>query len=404
MTQPQSIIVHRQYVTTDDAPAIQAAINYVATTGGIVQLQAGTYNISQPLILPRTGPLPTTAVQIIGAGQYATNLHGLPGFPANRGLIEWAPGAGDLFATFGQKISNLTFWLPNGVPGVKAIWHQVAADALASSANVQREWMQLDLENVRIECNNTDHEVLIDLGIGCRFSRWANVVADPWTGPAPKFDTLLVRTPTTYTGFNPQVPIDDAVGFSYCHLSNLYPMLVRGGACRTIEARAVNTTLEHCVDNGGRMGTGAIAFHFTNSAQLILRQIGCECNGSAFIRLDNCINAQIENVSAGTPPHGATPAQDSITLHGCRNVKIRGRVALLGGQQFSGFGVHSLLMDAACVDCRATDYDVAVTAGGTSEQLAAAEISIDPAAAGCGASGTALQAWQNYQQAYSIGN
>src|SRR6185312_14732906 len=152
----------------DDAPRLQQQINSLAKTGGVLNLQQNDFYLGSPLILPRTGPLPTTAVQINGAGQFATNLRLLPSFPPNRAAIEWAPGAGNLYGCWGQKISNLTIWLANGVPG-KAIWYQPASDGLASYANVSREWLQLDLENVRIECNNTDHEVLIDLGTGSRF-------------------------------------------------------------------------------------------------------------------------------------------------------------------------------------------------------------------------------------------
>jgi hypothetical protein len=156
-----------------------------------VNFPVGHYMISRPIKLPRTGPIPATAVQLKGEAEYSTFIHGLGSFPPERGLVEWNAGAGNLWACYGQKISGLTLWCPNGVPNVRAILHAVAPDALASYVNVQREWLQLDLSNVRIECNNTDHEVLIDLGIGCRFSRWVNVTADPWEGSAPKFDTLL---------------------------------------------------------------------------------------------------------------------------------------------------------------------------------------------------------------------
>jgi hypothetical protein len=60
---------------TADNIEIQAAITAIATTGGIVSVLAGTYNIAATITITGTNSYNTPTVQLIGAGMHASKLN-----------------------------------------------------------------------------------------------------------------------------------------------------------------------------------------------------------------------------------------------------------------------------------------------------------------------------------------
>lgn len=81
--------------TTDDTAAIQAAINSLASTGGIVYLPSGTYKVSSALVMATTG------ITLLGANRNSTIISGSN---ATQNIIE----IGSLSVlTKGNRVSNL---------------------------------------------------------------------------------------------------------------------------------------------------------------------------------------------------------------------------------------------------------------------------------------------------------
>ena len=81
--------------TTDDTAAIQAAINSLSSTGGIVYLPSGTYKVSSALVMNTTG------ITLMGANRNSTIISGSN---ATQNIIE----IGSLSVlTKGNRVSNL---------------------------------------------------------------------------------------------------------------------------------------------------------------------------------------------------------------------------------------------------------------------------------------------------------
>lgn len=81
--------------TTDDTAAIQAAINSLSSTGGIVYLPSGTYKVSSALVMNTTG------ITLLGANRNSTIISGSN---ATQNIIE----IGSLSVlTKGNRVSNL---------------------------------------------------------------------------------------------------------------------------------------------------------------------------------------------------------------------------------------------------------------------------------------------------------
>ena len=375
--------------------------------GATVRLGAGTFTVDQPIILPRTGPYPDSAVKIIGDGPESTRIQGSADFPPGRGIFEWATPTTDSISNrmVGQKIANLTIALPFGVDKVRAVKH-TPFNALGSTVACMNEWMQIDVSDVTVECTNAFNDVLFDFPNGFRFSRFHRVTSDPWLGvpSAPvKYDTLLIQVGSSYPN-GPTFPGEDSIGVGFSHLSMLNRHQNRGGWCQTFSGRAYSTTFEQCIDNGGRYGTGAVAFHFINSSQLTLFNLACEGQGSCFLKFENCDSVDAWQMTGGVPPQGQGPYQDSIILINCRDVRIHSHLGVPGANPFSSLGIHAATMDAACRDCVFDGFNVRAMFDSPMPAPAAREFSIDPAAVGCRVGGIAVQAWQNMRQSFTVGN
>lgn len=387
----------------DDTFALQHRID---TGGGILQLNPRTYNISRPLILPRTGYDPTKAVQVIGAGQYATNINLLPDFPTNRAAFEWATPSTDTNANqlLAQRIADFTITLPFGVDGVSAVRH-VPFNKLDSIQAVMNEWVQIDIEQVTVKYTNAFNQVLFDFPNGFRFSTWDRVVGDGWQGlpnAQPKYDTLLLSVGIGNPGF----PGEDSIGIGYSKLSRLRSVCNSGAWCQTFSGRMYSSSFSDCFDNGGRYGTKAIAFDFVNSSQLMLYNLICEGQGSKFLRFTNCDQVDAVQMTGGTPPINTGPYQDSIQLVNSRGVRIRGHIAIPGAMPFSGLtgAPHVVSMDKDCRDCSLEGFDVRINADSTIPIAAGREFAIDPAALRCRIGGVAVQSYGNVREPFLIGN
>lgn len=310
----------------DDRAAIQRAIDRAKTlglaarSGATVYLPPGDWGIGGPLVLPRTGLTPDNVVRLSGALGYTSTLHGLAGFPSNRGMIEWEATTA---RAWHQRIENLSFELPN-VLGVRAIWHKANA-AQTTLAAVMDEWLQLDLENLYVGGSNQYHDVLIDLEVGDRFATIRNVVGDPVRGSAINYNTLLLRTPSQYSGADP-APGEDSVGLGFCTVDNVHSMIRRGGYCRLFQGRAYGTSWRDSFNNGMYAGTNAYGFDFRNCFSLTLDNLQSEgAGGVRQFSFYKCreISARNLTVPPGAPSGEVAWQASHAYLQGDRVVPTR---------------------------------------------------------------------------------
>jgi len=148
--------------STDDATAIQAAIDDAKTLGVTdlgtsVFFPPGNYIIGTPLVLPRTGLTPTNVVHLSGANIRTAMVRGSSSFPANRALVEWEVSA---TRAWHQSIKDMRFILPD-VTGVMAI--NYVPTLKSTAAEILAETLQIDLKNILLEGSNEFHSVFIKL-------------------------------------------------------------------------------------------------------------------------------------------------------------------------------------------------------------------------------------------------
>lgn len=175
----------------------QAAAAGTTRLGAAVFIPPGSPVITSTITIPRTGNTPTGVVQFVGDNVRSSRIVGSGSNFVARGMFEWAATTDTAWC---QRFANLSIIMPD-VAGAKAIWHK-ANQATINGTTWINEILQLDLENVLIECNNEFHEVCIDLEVGARIVTWRNLAADPTRGSganASQYATLLARTRYEYT-------------------------------------------------------------------------------------------------------------------------------------------------------------------------------------------------------------
>jgi hypothetical protein len=95
--------------------------------------------------------------------------------------------------------------------------------------------------------------------------------------------------------------------------------------------------------------------------------------------------------------------QDSLVISNSRSVHIRGRIGVEGSAPCSARRVYALVIDGNCRDCTAEEFEVSGVIGGSPDVGAAREISIDPRAVRCWATGVICQAWEDRSEPYRVG-
>jgi hypothetical protein len=284
----------------DCAPGINSAIasgKVLGNSGNLAQgcilvFGPGAYSIRSPIVLPRNGSTPNNVVQMVGTGFRSTAIIGhISLFPANRALIEWEATANRVWH---GKIANMRLHVPN-IAGTKAIWHQ-PVNALTNYTNVSTEFFQCDFENLLITGNNQYHQVFIDLGIGNRYARMVNIIGDPTAGTGT-YDTILLRTPTDYTGGG--VGINDAMGIGYCTVENLVQTIRSGGYGAAFSGRTYGSQWNVAFAPGGRTQS---CYEFVNSFGGTYANFGTEGRSEpAGIRVVAGIGLDFRQIGVGTP-------------------------------------------------------------------------------------------------------
>lgn len=344
-------------IKVTDFPTPQAAIDTAKLLGGgrgcPVLFPNGTYALTAPLIVPRTGASPLNVVHIEGEGRYTTILTAGAGFPANRALIEWQATPERAWE---QRISNIGFVLPN-VAGVKAIHYKVTNNTSWTAVNTER--LQLDLEDIYIAANNDYHEVLIRLEGIVNDSSLRRIFGDPALGNGT-YDTLLLQVDKDFNGTLPGNA--DAPGLWMCDVSQLRGMIRRGGQCAVFEGRMHRSTMSTCFGNGGKNRPN---FAFYNSYNSDLVNLATEGQGEKPQYLfNNCHKIRARVIGIGTPnaigASGIGNGLELVNSHGC---KFEGRDASAGQPAFSGLGVKVVTVDAASRRNTFVDWDV--RSGGT---------------------------------------
>lgn len=164
---------------------IQAAID---AGPGTVYIPAGTYTLTSPLVLPRTTLGARGGVRLVGDGAMQTYLVGHSSFPANRGIIEWAPASGlisestRLWRAWHQRIEGLTITMqPNAGFG---IWYKRTTGEAATY-----EKMQIHVEDVAIEAWNNWPQVAMRFEGNVHDAVFRNVEVDigSKSTPTPRF-------------------------------------------------------------------------------------------------------------------------------------------------------------------------------------------------------------------------
>lgn len=300
---------------TDNGPAINNAIEDL-TAAGTAGLKAATLYFQQPglhitnepLVLPRSGLTPSGIVNLEGNSRRGVQLRCGASFPTNRGIVEWTATTARAWE---QRIAHLSFNLAS-IAGAKAIWHK--ANGTPGSA----EWLQLDLENILIEASNTFHPVLIDLEVGVRYSKWENVFGDPSPGTNPQYDTLLIRLPD---GTSSDL-YADTIGMGYCKLTNIHPMVRRGGYTSLISGRVYESSFDNIFCNGGRSGNGGYGYRLTYSTGVTMINVRNEGQGElAQFRFEHSHGNTIQGFGLGTPdPTDASWAATTVYALGDRVV------------------------------------------------------------------------------------
>lgn len=279
------------------AAAIARAKGLGATgyLGATVVVPPGVYDISTPIVLPRTGTSPTNAVRLVGSGgPRPTVIRGTGAFPTNRALVEWEDTAS---RAWHQGIANITLNLPF-VAGVRAI-HYKLSGTVTTAAQVQAQWVQCDLENVVIEGQGDySSNAAIKFEGGIRFSHWRNVFGDPSQGT---YDVPLFEFDAQINGVDPLVG-SDSVGFSFGLIENVVTTIRRGGYSTFLKGRLYFAIVRSVNANGGKSGNDSYVTHVINGYRFVVEQLTNEGQGEAAqVRLENCRWGLFRNSGLGTP-------------------------------------------------------------------------------------------------------
>lgn len=310
--------------------AIQQAVDAAEAAGGSgrkggkVKVPPGRFFVDAPIYLPRTGSSQSGGVTIEGAHRRASTIMGLGSTfstAATAGVFMWDATTAQAYH---NRIANLCITAAS-VAGAKCIYHK-ANGTISNAANAALEWLECDLDNLYLVADNTFTEVMIDLEVGARYSRFVNLVGDTSQGTSQTYSTMLLRTRYQFTtGGDPQEN-EDSIGLGFCHVSSLHPMRVQGGWCRVFEGRIYNTNFSDCFSNGMRSGHTGSDYHFLNSFGGQIRNLGSEGNGgNPIFKFTRCRSLDIRNLAIppGDPTDSAWTAATLATQNVTRVVPTK---------------------------------------------------------------------------------
>lgn len=351
---------------TSDTVAIQKTIVAVnnTTLGGTVIIPAGCA-LNFPIVMPRNGGSPAKAVWLRGDGGYG-KLIGLSTFPTGRSLIEWditstnwpSPTCSGSISTstcgrvWNQNIKDLVL-VPPLVANTGGLHYQVV-QAKDTSTHVNSEWWNGVIENVTCEGYNryTSNCIYIEgnVRMGSLISR---ITGNSARGVPINYTTPILRLDTCDFAVNDEGLGGDACGAEYgTIISGITGSVMRGGFQQVFIGRLNQATFISGYGNGT---TGNPSFHFINSADSIVKNIGNEGLSDNQVRCEHCRNMDFENifVSSTDDANGCGAGaidpcgyNDGITLINTIDSRIKNVGRIHGAATFASRGKFQIILDA----------------------------------------------------------
>lgn len=376
---------------TDDAAAIQAAVNAAKEIGPVfrvdpdpyvnhdhrgvpVYLPAGHYRINSPIILPRSGYYRSNTTGLVGEHPASTRLEAGPSFPVGRGLIEWEVNP-TVKRIRDQVIKNLTL-IPKYYPTNYAIYLKLGQDRTAYGTNLDSidTLYNTTFENLIVFGINQNNESLIRLEGRVDFCTFTNIIADISRGAAPPYlPTKLLHFDdfSQWTALGDSVRIFDAPGLNWSTISDIGSGF-RGGWVTALHGRVANSIIDNLLLQGAAEGNPAL--YLRDSAMVTGRSWSGEGQGEDGIyTLERCSDIRVSNVNVGVTDL-ATPALpgSGIRLIDSERITFTGRHTSASTPAMSASNSLLVKIDANCHDIEILRFQ----GNSTFES----EFSIDPAA------------------------
>lgn len=287
--------------TTVDSTAIASAVTAAKAAGAlgrgaVLFFPAGSYLITSPIVLPRTGSTPVNVVSVRGASCRSTGIVSNGTFPTNRAMIEWEASTS---RTWHQEISDLTLTLPS-VAGVMAIWYKKNASG-TTLTDFNNERLQITLRDLVLEGNNGHHAKLIRLEGQVFYSKFERVFGDNARSallgatafaPITDYDTATFEFESNTYGD----PVSsDILGLSYSTIDNCgAASLRRGGRGVLIRGKVKASTINNGWCDGGRYDAG---IDLINSFNVHLRNCNNEGLSATQIRLKDSQHITLDKIA-----------------------------------------------------------------------------------------------------------
>lgn len=326
----------------DDINAINAAIRFAerinGVRGSIVKLNNGVYDISSPIVLPRSGLLPDSTVWLSGVNKNTTRIEGMNTFPVGRGMIEWEAITQ---RAWNQSISDLTLVLPD-VDSVKAIYYKYN-QVYDNQTKAITERLNITLRDIIIETNVEFHPEAIKFEGVCSFSEFSNIQVDPSGSGGYEYTTAFVSDTLLYGTLS-----NENTGINYSKFSNIVVTIRFGGDGQLVKGRLLRCKWSGGFNDGNNLSPDLELY---NSYGNIFDGITLEGRNTTQYYLNNS-DANVFDHCAIAGPDDAPP---SYTNHpGIDIVNSRSNVFrdiyIPYGISFSAKGTHLLRIDSASYD------------------------------------------------------
>lgn len=305
------------YRVSTDYPSIQAAID---ANPGTVFIPEGTYEIHEPLKLPRTDLAGNGSVKLIGAGMHKTFIIPSSSYlqkPENDAMITWKPAdySKNIRRAWFQHIEGLTITMPRR--NANGIWYK--RTDLTQGPHFEK--LMITIRDVGFKTFNNWEQVAIKLEGNVHDAVIENIVNDIGSVNSEiNFDITTIVVDTNPDGDN---GIDNFGIFSSV-LRGVTITPISGGFGGVFKGRAQFCKFEDILIGKGSNGTPLIDLLGSCGVKIS----GVTSEGRAEkpqIRLTDCRGCIIEDLILGTPDegfHGESPGE-GIHLINCTCCQVQ---------------------------------------------------------------------------------
>jgi hypothetical protein len=208
---------------TDDQVRIKAAVDAASASGAsaskgyTVYFPPGDTYVQNPIILPRSGNVPSGVVWLEGSHDLSSQISAGSSFPTSRGVIEWDTQRSGI---------NAIRYIPNDTTDLAAI--------------IAERFQYGRFENIHISGHNDFHTEFIYIGGNLNLCNFTNIVGDGTVGSGTadiylfKFDT----TPHAFSGL-------DYAGANNCLFQNVTAGFRAGGRIAGVVGRMNRCTVDN---------------------------------------------------------------------------------------------------------------------------------------------------------------